>query len=368
VNVRTSSAPQEYKLCMKLGVDEKVIVIGVAADSGCGKSTFMRRLTKVFGGKNVGPLGGGFGAPGGWETNTLVSDMTTVICLDDYHLNDRAGRKVSGLTALHVKEQKFDLMYEQIKALKEGKAISKPIYNHVNGTIDTPETVQPTPIVIIEGLHPLIDPKVRSLLDFTIYLDISDDIKFAWKIQRDMAERGWTLEQVKESIEQRKPDFAAYVAPQMEFSDVVISVLPSEISKEPVGKHLKVKLIQRIGKPGLTPAYMLDKEASVKVEPRPVKTAPTCGVALASYKQQYYNREVSVVEMDGKLEDIKDFVHIDKMIAETAAKVPGELSSEIIKVGANSPGALDGTGLFQTLTALKLREYYESVTGKKVAA
>ena len=52
-------------LTMKLGEDEKVIVIGVAADSGCGKSTFMRRLTKVFGGKNVGPLGGGFGAPGG---------------------------------------------------------------------------------------------------------------------------------------------------------------------------------------------------------------------------------------------------------------------------------------------------------------
>ena len=158
----SSRTPEEHKLCMKLGVDEKVIVIGVAADSGCGKSTFMRRLTKVFGGKNVGPLGGGFGAPGGWETNTLVSDVTTVICLDDYHLNDRNGRKVSGLTALNVKEQKFELMYEQIKALKEGKAISKPIYNHVNGTIDTPETVQPTPIVIIEGLHPLIDPKVHA--------------------------------------------------------------------------------------------------------------------------------------------------------------------------------------------------------------
>ena len=40
-------------LAMKLGVDEKVVVIGVAADSGCGKSTFMRRLTKVFGGKSV---------------------------------------------------------------------------------------------------------------------------------------------------------------------------------------------------------------------------------------------------------------------------------------------------------------------------
>ena len=300
---------------------------------------------------------------GGWETNTLVSDVTTVLCLDDYHANDRNGRKVSGLTALHVKEQNFDLMYEHLKSLKEGKSIAKPIYNHVNGTLDTPETVQPTPIIIIEGLHPLVDPRVRALLDFTIYLDISDDIKFAWKIQRDMAERGWTLEQVQASIEQRKPDFNAFVAPQLEFSDVVISVLPSEISKEAVGKHLKVKMIQRIGKPGLTPAYILDKEGTTKVSPT-VKHGPTCGVAMASYKDKFYNREVAVIEMDGKLEDIKDFIHVDKLISETAAKVPGELSSEIIKVGANSPGALDGTGLFQTLTALKLREYYESVTGK----
>jgi phosphoribulokinase len=178
-----------FALEMKLAPGEKVVVIGVAADSGCGKSTFMRRLTKVFGGKNVGPLGGGFGAPGGWETNTLVSDKTTVICLDDYHANDRQGRKKTGLTALHVKEQNFDLMYEHMKALKSGQSIKKPIYNHVNGTLDTPETVEPTPIVIIEGLHPLVDPRVRELLDFTIYLDISDDIKFAWKIQRDMAER-----------------------------------------------------------------------------------------------------------------------------------------------------------------------------------
>jgi phosphoribulokinase len=47
----------------------------------------MRRLTGIFGGTNVGPLGGGFDA-GSWETNTLVSDTTTVICLDDYHLSD----------------------------------------------------------------------------------------------------------------------------------------------------------------------------------------------------------------------------------------------------------------------------------------
>ena len=159
-------------------------MIGVAADSGCGKSTFMRRLTSTFGGgKRVGPLGGGFGKEGGWETNTLVSDLTTVICLDDFHLNDRAGRKVTERTALDPLENDFDLMYEQIKALKNGEAVDKPIYNHVNGTLDTPEKVEPTPIIIIEGLHPMWDDRVRDLLDFSLYLDISDEVKLNWKVQ-----------------------------------------------------------------------------------------------------------------------------------------------------------------------------------------
>lgn len=95
-------------------------------------------------------------------------------------------------------------MYEQIRDLKAGKSVMKPIYNHVNGTLDTPEEIKATPIVIIEGLHPFVDERVRDLLDFTIYLDISDEIKFAWKIQRDMMERGHSLESIKASIEVRR--------------------------------------------------------------------------------------------------------------------------------------------------------------------
>merc|ERR1719424_2457958 len=198
---------------MSMEVQGGVVLIGVAADSGCGKSTFMRRLTGIFGGTNVGPLGGGFEA-GSWETNTLVSDTTTVICLDDYHLNDRGGRKVTGRTAL-----------------------------------DTPEEITPTQIVIVEGLHPMADPRVRDLLDFSLYLDITDDVKFAWKIQRDMVERGHSLESIQQSIEARKPDFDAFVAPQRGDADVVIQVLPTDlVPDEKEGKVLKVKLIQKEGK------------------------------------------------------------------------------------------------------------------------
>lgn len=100
----------------------------------------------------------------------------------------------------------------------------------MNGTLDTPEEIAPASIMIIEGLHPLLDDRVAGLLDFSIYLDISDRVKFAWKIQRDMAERGWALEDIKKDIEKRKPDFDKYVAPQRAKADMVIEVLPSRLA------------------------------------------------------------------------------------------------------------------------------------------
>jgi phosphoribulokinase len=109
--------------------------------------------------------------------------------------------------------------------IQRGESVKKPIYNHVNGTLDTPEEVKPTPIIIIEGLHPFVDERVRELLDFTIYLDISDEIKFAWKIQRDMMERGHSLESIQASIEARKPDFDAYIGPQRSQADCVLQVM-----------------------------------------------------------------------------------------------------------------------------------------------
>lgn len=135
--------------CSASSDGEKTVVIGLAADSGCGKSTFMRRLTSVFGGAAEPPKGGN---P---DSNTLISDMTTVICLDDYHSLDRTGRKEKGVTALDPRANDFDLMYEQVKAIKDGVPVDKPIYNHVSGLLDPPEVIKPPKILVIEGLHPM---------------------------------------------------------------------------------------------------------------------------------------------------------------------------------------------------------------------
>merc|ERR550514_2468751 len=146
------------------------VVIGLAADSGCGKSTFMRRMTSIFGGEPKAPEGGN---P---DSNTLLSDKTTVLCLDDFHCLDRFGRKEKNVTALAPEAQNFDLMYEQVKDLKAGKSVEKPIYNHVSGLLDPPEKIESPEILIIEGLHPFFDKRVQDLLDFKIYLDISGPI------------------------------------------------------------------------------------------------------------------------------------------------------------------------------------------------
>jgi len=313
----------------------------------------------------VGPLGGGFGN-GGWETNTLVSDQTTVICLDDYHLNDRGGRKVSGRTALHTAEQKFDLMYEHIAALKRGETIKKPIYNHVNGTLDEPETIKPTPIVIIEGLHPFVDERVRSLIDFSMYLDISDDVKFAWKIQRDMEERGHSLESIKASIEARKPDFDAYVAPQRANSDVVIQVLPTDLTKDDTGKILKVRFIEATGKDNYAPSYLFDEGSTISWIPRGTKlTCDYPGVKLGYGTEEMFGKEVSVIELDGEFNNLAELCYVEAQMSNIDTKFYGELTQSMIK-NKGAPGSNNGSGFFQSLAALKLRGLYEKVSGKTI--
>ena len=327
---------------------DRVVLIGVAGDSGCGKSTFLRRLTDLFG-----------------------EDFVTVICLDDYHSLDRKQRKETGITALDPRANNFDLMYEQIKALKNGHTINKPIYNHETGLLDPPEGVQPNHIVVIEGLHPLYDKRVRDLLDFSVYLDISDEVKIAWKIQRDMSERGHTYEDVLAAINSRRPDFKAYIDPQKEFADVVIQVLPTELIKDDKErKVLRVQMIQRDGVEGFEPAYLFDEGSTIDWIPCGRKlTCSYPGIKMHYGPDVYYGHSVSVLEVDGQFDKLEEVIYIEQHLSKTSVKYGGELT-ELLLHHREYPGSTNGTGLFQVLTGLKMRATYERLTAKeaKIAA
>jgi len=313
------------------------VAIGVAADSGCGKSTFLRRILGALGTEVT---------PG----HTAIGDMMTVICLDDYHTNDRAGRKATGLTALDARENDFALMGAQIEALKQGKAVYKPIYNHDTGNKDTPELIEPNKVMVFEGLHPIYDEKARSQLDLGIYIDIVNEVKFAWKVQRDVAERGWTEEQVKEDIEKRLPDFSKYVDPQKAEADVILRYEPSDQGLP----YLKVKLIQKKG--GAFPAISLKKDITL--------TGSTPGATLKMYDDDWFGSPATVVEMDGEIDmdnmeaQLKE---IEANIDGLNAKSAGELTEAMVNL-KSSPGSQNGTGLLQTIIAMKVREIYEKLT------
>ncbi|MGK7891819.1 MAG: phosphoribulokinase [Leptolyngbyaceae cyanobacterium] len=327
---------------------DKVVLIGVAGDSGCGKSTFLRRLADLFG-----------------------EELMTVICLDDYHSLDRKGRKAVGVTALNPKANNFDLMYEQIKALKEGNSIQKPIYNHETGELDPPEQVDPNHIVVIEGLHPMYDERVRGLLDFSVYLDISDEVKIAWKIQRDMAERGHSYDDVLASINARKPDFDAYIDVQKQYADAVIQVLPTNLIKgDTERKVLRVRLIQKEGVEDFSPVYLFDEGSTIDWIPCGRKlTCSYPGIRMFYGPDSYMGNEVSILEVDGEFDNLEEMIYVEQHLSNTSTRFEGEMTELLLK-HREYPGSNNGTGLFQVLTGLKMRSTYESLvsTESRIAA
>lgn len=256
----------------------------------------------------------------------------------------------------------------QVAAIKAGNSVMKPIYNHITGELDAPEEIVPTDIVIFEGLHPMLDDKVRSMLDLSIYLDISDEVKFAWKIQRDMQERGHSLESIKASIEGRKPDFDAFVAPQRANADIVIEVLPTQLVNDAEGKFLRVRFIQKAGLDLIKAPFLFDEGSTIEWTPCGKKlTCAYPGIKFRYGTEMYMGSEVTVLEMDGRFDKLDELIYVESALTNTGAKFYGELTQQILK-NKDAVGSDNGTGFFQTLCSFKIREAYEKATGKTVDA
>ncbi len=204
-------------------MQRRPIMIGIVGDSAAGKTTLSRGIREA-----IGP------------------DRVTLICTDDYHKYNRKQRKELGITALHPDCNYIDIIEQHLRLLREGQPILKPVYNHKVGDFDPPEYVRPAEFVVVEGLLAFHTRAMRECFDIKVYLDPPEDLRRVWKIRRDTAKRGYTVEEVLEALRKREADSARFIRPQRKYADIVVRFYPPPgVSPEQANGRLPVRLILR---------------------------------------------------------------------------------------------------------------------------
>ncbi len=179
------------------------IMIGIAGGSGSGKSTFTNRLKDAFG------------------------DRVTVIYHDNYYKsNDGIPFEVRQKENYdHPEAFETDLLIRHLKALRRGESIACPVYDYAehNRTAES-ITLQPSQIIIVEGILVLENPELRSLFDIKIYVEADADERIIRRIIRDVKERGRHVEDISEQyLTTVKPMHYLYVEPTRQQADIVIN-------------------------------------------------------------------------------------------------------------------------------------------------
>ena len=183
--------------------NNKPFVIGVAGGSGSGKSTVTREVLA-----SIGP------------------EMATVVFQDDYYLDQSHMSPEDRRKTNYDHPDAFDwpLLVQHVQALRRGEAIEMPTYdfskdNRASKTI----TVQPAPVIVVEGLFALYDEDLRKMMSLKIYVDTASDVRFIRRLQRDMAERGRSAESViNQYLETVRPMHKQFIEPTKRHADVIL--------------------------------------------------------------------------------------------------------------------------------------------------
>ncbi|NPV61359.1 MAG: phosphoribulokinase [Methanotrichaceae archaeon] len=252
----------------------RVFVFGVAGDSGSGKTTLSVGIKRILG-----------------------EDMVASFSLDDYHSLDRKARKELGITPLNPGANYLDLLAEHLQALKRGEEIDKPVYDHSCGEIAGTVPFGPAPVIIMEGLHPFYTDRLRSLIDFKIFIDPSRQVKRLWKVRRDVGDRGYDPQQVMAEILQREPDYKLYIDIQKIYAEVVVKIQESRFAPPLTGPRpdwYSVRLIQQMMEHPVP-------EVDLTIDLSKILATSEHEFSIGFQRDDYYGKKVGVMTIDGEI-------------------------------------------------------------------
>jgi phosphoribulokinase len=193
-------AASDLGVARALSARSRPVLLGLAGDSASGKTTLARGIEWILGPERV-----------------------VHVNLDDYHRFDRKRRAELGLTPLDPAANHLDIVAQHLGLLALGESVLKPVYDHSTGEIGPAVLVEPRDVVIVEGLLPFQGRGLRDHFDVKVYLDPEEELRHRWKIQRDCAARGYSIEEVVSELRRREGDAARFVRPQRAFADLVVS-------------------------------------------------------------------------------------------------------------------------------------------------
>ncbi len=297
------------------------VLLGIIGDSAAGKTTLTQGLIKLLG-----------------------PECVTHICTDDYHRYDREQRAELNITALHPDCNYLDILELHLERLHYGQPILKPVYDHSSGKLVRPAYINPREFVIVEGLLGFHSAVMRQFYDVKVYLEPPEELRRVWKVRRDTAKRGYTVEQVLAELEKREPDSRDFIRPQREHADIVVKFSPPcDVPPDEANGHLDVRLVLRptIPHPDLTRG-----------------SGDHAGIRLALARDTA--RPVDILEIDGSVTP-KQAAHLEEAVWQ---QLPGVEPIPADQFGtyqsSSGPRHSDSLALTQLLLTYHLLREYRS--------
>lgn len=182
---------------------ERPYLIGVAGGSSSGKTTVSERLAELAG-----------------------EDAVSLVKLDSYYVDTPHLPIEERATLNYDHPDAFDwqLLNDHLAALTAGASVPVPIYDYVHHRrSDEVRTVRPARILVVDGILILYDQVVRERFDLKVFVDTEADIRLIRRLERDVAERGRTVESViHQYLATVKPCHEQFIEPSKRHADVIV--------------------------------------------------------------------------------------------------------------------------------------------------
>ena len=200
---------------------ENILVIGIAGGSGSGKTTLMNNIVSRFS-----------------EDITVLSHDSYYRRHDDMTYEERCQLNYDEPAALET-----ELMVKHLNLLRQGQAIDCPVYDFtVHNRSDEVTRIEPSRVIIVEGILIFENEALRDLMDIRIFVDTDADIRLCRRVKRDVNKRGRSLESVLTQYQQTvKPMYEKYVEPSKKYAHILVP----EGGKNTIAQEFIISLLEK---------------------------------------------------------------------------------------------------------------------------